>query len=501
MIKRILVANRGEIAIRVIRAAKEMGIETLAIYHEVDKSSHHLNFATLTKQINGSTPKAAYLDINQIIEIAKSTDCDAIHPGYGFLSENADFSEACEKNGIIFIGPKAQSIRAMGSKTQARKIMFEAGVPIVPGTLEPINDQTSGKKIADEIGYPVLLKAASGGGGKGMRIVRNENEFTENFESAQREALNSFKDDSIYIEKLIENAKHIEIQLIADKHNNYVFLGERDCSVQRRHQKLIEECPSTVLDEELRQKMGMVALNAARAVDYTNAGTVEFLFDNNKNFYFLEMNTRLQVEHPVTEMVTGIDLVCEQISVAMGNTLSFKQSDIQLKGHSIECRINAEDPYNDFMPDIGRILYYQEPQGNGIRLDSGVNLNNEVTMYFDPMIAKLIVYAKDRKLAIKKMLMALDEFKIGGLKTNIPFHKAIMNNSEFISGKYNTNFLTSVFDYSELPELNFEEKQMLAALSVYFKENYKPHCNTTENNNNKFGNNWKQSNLHIRRLI
>lgn len=501
MIKRILVANRGEIAIRVIRAAHEMGIETVAIYHEVDKSSHHLSFADLTVEIKGTTPKSAYLDIQQLISIAKAQNCDAVHPGYGFLSENPDFSEACETNGITFIGPRAKSIRAMGNKTQARKIMFEAGVPIVPGTLEPITDSVHGKKIADEIGYPVLLKAAAGGGGKGMRIVRNESEFVENFESAQREALNSFKDSSIYIEKLIENAKHIEIQLIADTHNNYVHLGERDCSIQRRHQKLIEECPSTVLDDELRQKMGQVALNAARAVDYVNAGTVEFLFDNNKNFYFLEMNTRLQVEHPVTEMVTGVDLVREQIMVAMGYPLSFKQSDIKWNGHAIECRINAEDPYNDFMPDIGKILFYSEPQGNGIRLDSGVALNSEITMFFDPMIAKLIVYANTRDLAINKMQRALDEYFIGGVKTNIPFHKSVLNEDEFRNGTYSTNFLSNKFDIEKLPRLSNEEKLILSAVSVYLNENHKPQCNFNTMEHKFNGSNWKQLKLYHRRFF
>lgn len=501
MIKKILVANRGEIAIRVMRAAREMGIETLGIYHEVDKKSYHLNFADTAIQLFGVTPKSAYLDIEQIIQIAKRYNCDAIHPGYGFLSENADFSEECERNGIIFIGPRAHSIKAMGSKTQARKIMFEAGVPIVPGTLEPITDLNHGKRIADEIGYPVLLKAAAGGGGKGMRIVRNPSEFVENFESAQREALNSFRDDSIYIEKLIENAKHIEIQLIADTHYNFVHLGERDCSVQRRHQKLIEECPSTVLDDELRQKMGQVALNAARAVEYINAGTVEFLFDNDKNFYFLEMNTRLQVEHPVTEMVTGIDLVREQISVAMGNPLSFKQSDIKWESHAIECRINAEDPYNDFMPDIGKIIYYREPQGNGVRLDSGVTLGSEISMYFDPMIAKLITYAKTRDLAIDKMQRALDELLIGGLKTNTPFHKSILKNKKFVSGEYNTNLLNTSFNNENLPVLSDDEKEILAAFAVYLKENFKPQCELTNNENGKNGSNWKLNNFYFRRLI
>lgn len=501
MIKRLLVANRGEIAIRVMRAAKEMGIESVAIYHEVDKMSHHLNFANLAILISGPTPKSAYLDIEQIIQIAKRYNCDAIHPGYGFLSENADFSEACEQNEIIFIGPRAHSIKAMGNKTQARKAMFDAGVPIVPGTLEPISDLIHGKKIANEIGYPVLLKAAAGGGGKGMRIVRNEIEFVENFESAQREALNSFKDDSIYIEKLIENAKHIEIQLIADSHFNYVHLGERDCSVQRRHQKLIEECPSTVLDNELRQKMGQVALNAARAVDYINAGTVEFLFDNDRNFYFLEMNTRLQVEHPVTEMVTGIDLVREQISVAMGNPLSFKQSDVKWEGHAIECRINAEDPYNDFMPDIGKILFYREPQGNGVRLDSGVTLGSEISMYFDPMIAKLITYANKREYAIDKMQRALEELIIGGLKTNTPFHLSILNNPRFRSGDYNTNLLNTAFSNDDLPNLSDDERKTLAAFAVYLKENYKPQCDMPVSENGQNGSNWKYKNLFIRRLI
>lgn len=501
MIKRILVANRGEIAIRVMRAAREMGIETVAIYHEVDKSSYHLNFADKTVEIIGTTPKSAYLDINQIIKKAIENKCDAIHPGYGFLSENADFSEACEQNGIIFIGPGPKSIRSMGSKTQARKIMYEAGVPIVPGTLEPISDINRAYKIAEEIGYPVLLKAAAGGGGKGMRIVRSKEEFLESFESAQREALNSFKDGSIYIEKLIENAKHIEIQLIADKHQNYVHLGERDCSVQRRHQKLIEECPSTVLSDELRHKMGQVALNAARAVDYVNAGTVEFLFDSENNFYFLEMNTRLQVEHPVTELVTGIDLVREQISVAMGKPLSFEQKDIEWKGHAIECRINAEDPYNDFMPDIGKIQFYREPHGNGVRLDSGVSFDSEVNMYFDPMIAKLITYGKTREQAIEKMLRALDEYTIGGIRTNIPFHQAVLKNPIFASGKYNTNFLSQNFDINDLPKLSDDEQILLASIASYFKENYKPICSIPTVEASKNGNMWKQLHLGFRRII
>jgi len=447
MLKRILVANRGEIAIRIMRAAKELDIETIAVYHEVDKNSHYIHFADFAMEITGPTPKSAYLDYEQIISKAKQIGADAIHPGYGFLSENAVFAKACTENGIKFIGPSASAIESMGSKTNAREIMSAAGVPIVPGTKEPIKDINAAKQIADEIGYPILLKASAGGGGKGMRAVHSEDEFETNFESAQREASKAFGDDSIYIEKLIINPKHIEIQIIADSYGNCVYLGERDCSIQRRHQKLIEECPSTVLDAVTRDKMGQVAVAAAKAVGYENAGTIEFLFDKDRNFYFLEMNTRLQVEHPVTEIVTRVDLVKEQIMVASGERLSISQDEIPICGHAIECRINAEDVYNDFLPDTGKITFIQEPSGNGVRIDSGIATNSEVTVHFDPMLAKLICFGKNRSEAIEKMTRSLKNFIIHGIKTNIPFHLAVMNHPLFREGTSTQVFwkMTSIF--------------------------------------------------------
>jgi acetyl-CoA carboxylase biotin carboxylase subunit len=500
MFKRILIANRGEIAIRVMRAAKELNIETVAIFHEADKKSYYLQYADYLMQIYGQTPKAAYLDAEQIIQVAKEIHADAIHPGYGFLSENSDFARKCEDNGIKFIGPKADSIDAMGSKTQARQLMHKANVPIVPGTLSPITDIEEAMNFVQSIGYPVLLKAAAGGGGKGMRIVRSESEFVDNFESAQREAINSFKDGSIYIEKLIENAKHIEIQIIGDEFGNYAYLGERDCSVQRRHQKLIEESPSTVLTPEIRSKMGEVAVNAAKAVNYVNAGTIEFLFDNQNNFYFLEMNTRLQVEHPVTELVTNIDLVKEQIMVASGHKLSFSQDSIKINGHAIECRINAEDVFNDFMPDIGTITYMNEPNGIGIRLDSGITQGSEVSMFFDPMLAKLITYGKDRNEAIEKMRRALKNFIMFGIKSNIPFHLAVLDNPKFIDGSYSTNFITNDFSIDEIKKLTESDLEHLAAIIAYYQSEIKHKINIPIKNTSAKSN-WKQTHLLTRKLI
>ncbi|MCX7880324.1 MAG: acetyl-CoA carboxylase biotin carboxylase subunit [Ignavibacteria bacterium] len=467
MFKRILVANRGEIAVRIIRAAHELGIQTVAIYHKVDKSAAYVSYSDYAYEIFSVQPKAAYLDIQQIIDVAKKSGAEAIHPGYGFLSERAPFSQACLDAGIKFIGPKPYSIDAMGSKTRARELMEKAGVPIVPGTKQPIENLDSAFEIARKIGYPILLKASAGGGGKGMRKVFREDDFKENFESAQREALKSFGDGSIYIEKFLENPKHIEIQVIGDEYGNYVHLGERDCSIQRRHQKVIEEAPSTVLDEELRQKMGNVAISAARAVEYFNAGTVEFLFDKNKNFYFLEMNTRLQVEHPVTEFITGFDIVKEQINIASGKPLSFRQEDVVFRGHSIECRINAEDPFNNFLPDTGRIEFLREPTGKGVRLDSGIEQGSEVTIHFDPIIAKLITYGRTRSEAISIMLRALNDFKIIGIKTGIPFLSSVLTHPRFLEGDYDTGFLENDFDFSVLHKKDEEILNELAIISTY----------------------------------
>lgn len=494
MFKRILIANRGEIAIRIMRAAHELGIETVAIYHEVDKNSPYVQFADYSFEIFAEQPKLAYLDIQQIIETAKKSKCEAIHPGYGFLSERAVFSQACQDNGIKFIGPSASSIEAMGSKTQARFIMENAKVPIVPGSKTAIKDVIDGMQFAEEIGYPILLKASAGGGGKGMRKVFSPSQFKDEFESAQREALKSFGDGSIYIEKLLESPKHIEFQIIADEYGNYVHLGERDCSIQRRHQKIIEEAPSTFLDEELRSQMGQVAINAAKAVNYVNAGTIEFLFDTStRNFYFLEMNTRLQVEHPITESITGIDIVKEQIKIAAGNRLSFGQDDIYWRGHSIECRINAEDPFNNFLPDTGKVIYLKEPAGKGVRLDTGIASSSEISIHFDPLLAKLISFGRNRLEAIEIMLRALDEYLIVGVKTNIPFLRAVLSHPVFRSGNYNTGFLENIFDLNYFQNEMGKNNEIVSAIASYLvNSNSISSAKTSVPNGKKETISWKQ---------
>lgn len=473
MFKRILIANRGEIAIRVMRAARELGIETVAIYHEVDRETPFVNYSDYAYQVHSQTPKAAYLDIEQIIDTAKKSGAEAIHPGYGFLSENANFAQAVGDAGMKFIGPKPHAIEVMGNKTMARALMAKAGVPIVPGTQEKITDIQKAKEIASSIGYPVLLKAAAGGGGKGMRKVAAEEEFEESFLAASREALKAFADDSVYIEKLIENPKHIEFQVIADEHGNYVHLGERDCSIQRRHQKVIEEAPSTVLDDDLRKIMGDVAINAAKACGYVNAGTIEFLFDKNRNFYFLEMNTRLQVEHPVTERITRLDLAKEQIRIAAGEKLSFKQEDIKWMGHAIECRIYAEDPYNNFLPDTGVIHYLREPGGKGVRIDSGVETGTEVNIYFDPLLAKLITWGIDRIEAINRMEQALRNYRVKGIHTTIPFEIAVMRHPDFRYGYFDTSFIENFFDFGILEKMKEENEEIIAAIAAFGWKNMK----------------------------
>lgn len=490
MFQKILVANRGEIAIRIIRAARELGIETVSVYHDVDIAQPFVHFADDFFRLHSKTPKEAYLDIEQIIDIAKKSGCQAIHPGYGFLSENAAFSQAVSDAGIKFIGPKPHAIEIMGNKTKARETMAAAGVPIVPGTKEKVTNLARLHQIADEVSYPILLKAASGGGGKGMRKVESDKLLEESFEGAQREALKAFGDDSIYVEKYIENPKHIEIQIIADEHGNYVHLGERDCSIQRRHQKVIEEAPSTVLDDNLRLEMGNVALEAARAVDYVNAGTVEFLFDKSRKFYFLEMNTRLQVEHPVTEMVTGIDLAQEQIRIAAGEKLSFKQEEVHWNGHSIECRIYAEDPFNNFMPVTGRIEYLREPKGNGVRVDSGIHTGSEISIHFDPMLAKLVVWGKDRAEAIKRMEAALKDYRIKGVKTTISFEIAVMQHPGFKDEYFDTGFIDKYFDVDTLQQMKKEYEEIFAAIAAYGIKTKK--AVSLPQNSHKDGSVWKQ---------
>lgn len=499
MFKRILIANRGEIAVRIMRSSREMGIETVAVYHEVDREAQFVNYADYAYKLHGETPKDAYLDIEQIIEVAKLSEAEAVHPGYGFLSERAEFAKAVQDAGIKFIGPYHYSIDMMGNKTRAREIMYAAGVPIVPGTKEKITDVERAKEIAQEIGYPILLKAAAGGGGKGMRKVYDSTDLQPSLEAAMREALKAFGDESVYIEKYIENPKHIEIQVIADEHGNYAHLGERDCSIQRRHQKVIEEAPSTVLTPELREEMGRVAIEAAKACKYVNAGTIEFLLDKNKNYYFLEMNTRLQVEHPVTEIVTGINLVKEQIRIAAGEKLSFKQEDIKINSYAIECRIYAEDSFNGFLPDTGKIKYYRQPAGYGVRVDSGVETGSEVTIHFDPMLAKLITYGKDRIEAINRMEMALRNYKIKGVRTIIPFLLAVMQHPEFRYGYFDTGFIEHSFDFDSLKRMKDEHEEIVAAIAAWGWKMSQEAGRPTETQPQI--SKWKEKNLYVRRLV
>ncbi len=439
--KKVLIANRGEIAVRIIRACRELGIETVAVYSTADAQALHTQLADEAVCIGPAPSKDSYLNMENIISATVISGADAIHPGFGFLSENTRFVEMCEECHITFIGPSSDLIHKMGNKSQARATMMEAGVPVVPGTKEPVYDALAGLEIAKKIGFPVMIKASSGGGGKGMRIAWDEAGFGKSFHTAQMESVNAFGDDTMYIEKYIVHPRHIEFQILADKQGNVVHLGERDCSVQRRHQKVLEESPSCAIGGNLRARMGAVAVAAARAVGYENAGTIEFLLDGNKDFYFMEMNTRIQVEHPVTEMVTGIDLIKEQIRIAAGLPLSFSQEDIKVSGHAIECRINAENPKKNFRPSPGTIQEVHFPGGNGIRVDTAVYPGYTIPPTYDSMIAKLIVHGKDRAEAIAKMRSALGEFVIQGIDTNLDFQFDIVSNPEFCKGNFDTGFI------------------------------------------------------------
>ena len=441
MFQKILIANRGEIAVRIIRACRDMGIRSVAVYSKEDKDSLHVQLADQRICIGEGPAKNSYLNMERIVTAALNMGADAIHPGFGFLSENADFVRLCEKNGLTFIGPKADVIDSMGNKSHARKTMMEAGVPVVPGTKEPVYDAETGIKLAEEIGYPVMIKASSGGGGKGMRVAKSSDEFEFQFNMAQRESANAFGDDTMYIEKFIENPRHVEIQVMGDKFGNVVALGERDCSVQRNHQKLIEESPSPAINDEIRNAMNRDAVLAAKTVNYTNAGTIEFILDPKGTYYFMEMNTRIQVEHGVTEMVTGTDLIIEQIRVAMGEPLSFNQEGIRLTGHAIECRINAEIPEKNFMPSPGVVKHLHLPAGNGVRVDTALYTGYRIPSEYDSMIAKVIVHAPDRNAAIQKMRSALDEMVIMGVETNLDFQYQIMRNPEFCAGNADTGFI------------------------------------------------------------
>ena len=441
MFNKILIANRGEIAVRIIRACKTLGIKTVAIYSQVDENSLHTVLADEKICIGPGNSRESYLDMTKIVSAALISGAEAIHPGFGFLSERSDFVNLCKENNIKFIGPDSKIIDSMGNKSKARNTMMNAGVPVVPGSKEPVFESEDGKKIADEIGYPVIVKASSGGGGKGMRIVEEDADFEKLFNLAQIESVNAFNDNTMYVEKYIKNPKHIEVQILGDSHGNVVHLGERDCSIQRNHQKMIEESPSPAISSEIRQKLGEIAVRAAKAVNYENAGTIEFLMDKDFNFYFIEMNTRIQVEHPVTEMVTGIDLIKEQIKIAYGEKLSFTQDDIEIKGHAIECRINAENPANNFLPCPGKITSLNLPGGNGVRVDTFVYSGYKIPMNYDSMIGKIIVHGCDRKEAIEKMKMALDELVVGGIETNANFQYSLMNNPVYMEGKANTGFI------------------------------------------------------------
>ncbi len=442
MFKKILIANRGEIACRVIRACREMRIGTVAVYSDADSDALHVRMADEAYNIGPAPSADSYLRGDKIIEVAKASGSDAIHPGYGFLSENADFVRQAEAAGIVFIGPPPEAMEAMGGKISARKIAIAAGVPVVPGTTEPLMSYEQAAETAASFGYPIMLKASAGGGGKGMRLVENDAALKFAVEAARSEALASFGDDAVYVEKAIVRPRHIEIQIFSDEHGNHVYLGERECSIQRRHQKVIEEAPSPIDSEELRQKMGECAVLVAKAVDYVGAGTVEFLVsDLDRSFYFLEMNTRLQVEHPVTELVTGIDLVREQISVAAGEPLSFAQDGVKLNGHAIECRIYAEDPDNNFLPSPGTITRLRVPHGPGVRDDGGVYEGSEVSIYYDPMISKFAVWGRDRTEAIERMRRALLEYEVSGIKTTLPFFREVMEDKEFQSGNLDTGFI------------------------------------------------------------
>ncbi len=443
MFHKVLIANRGEIAIRIIRACKELGIKTVAVYSQADIHSLHVKLADESVCIGPAPSALSYLNINAIISAAELTDAEAIHPGYGFLSENAKFAEVCEKCGIVFIGPTAESMRIMGDKISARQAVIKQGVPILPGTKEGVKTVEDAVKVAKEIGFPVIIKATAGGGGRGMKIVHSQAALPNAFATARAEAQSGFGNPEVYIERYCEKPRHVEIQILGDKHGNVIHLGERDCSIQRRHQKLIEEAPSTVVTPEIRKAMGDAAVRAAAAVGYNSAGTVEFLVDKQNNFYFMEMNTRIQVEHPVTEMVTGVDLVREQIRSAAGIPLRFKQEDIQIRGHAIECRINAEDSFK-FTPCPGKITAYHPPGGFGVRVDSFVYDQYTVVPNYDSLIGKLIVHADTREEAIKRMARALDEFRIEGIKTTIFFHKRIMAHKDFIDGDIDTSFLERI---------------------------------------------------------
>ena len=467
-INKLLVANRGEIALRVMRTAREMGIKTVAVYSEADRNALHVRYADEAVCIGPAASSESYLRGDKIIDVCKKLGVDAIHPGYGFLSENAKFSQMVKDAGLLFVGPSAESIEIMGDKLSAKRAAAKYKIPMVPGTPDAVTDRVEAKAIASQIGYPVLIKASAGGGGKGMRIVENEEEFDEQMERAVSEAISAFGDGAVFVEKYVASPRHIEIQVLGDQHGNIIYLFERECSVQRRHQKVVEEAPSSCLTPEIREAMGKCAVDVARSCGYYGAGTVEFIVDDQLNFYFLEMNTRLQVEHPVTEMITGVDLVRQMIYIAEGQELQVKQEDLQINGHAMEIRVYAEDPTNNFLPDVGNLKTYVRPQGNGVRVDDGFEQGMDIPIYYDPMIAKLITHAATRQESIDKMVRAIDEYEISGVQTTLAFCRFVMLHDAFTSGNFDTHFVKHYFTPEVLKkEANQEEIEVAAALVAY----------------------------------
>jgi propionyl-CoA carboxylase alpha chain len=466
MFKKILIANRGEIAVRIMRTCREMGVRAVAVYSQADRLALHVRMADEAYELGPPAAAESYLAQKKIIAAAKRSGAEAIHPGYGFLAETAEFADNVAAAGLVFIGPSGAAMRQMGDKTAARKLMQNAGVPTVPGSQDAVDDPNAAAAIAERVGFPVLIKASAGGGGKGMRLVHRAEEVAALFKTASSEARSAFGDGRVYIEKYVENPRHIEFQIIADHHGNVVHLGERECSIQRRHQKVIEESPSSLLDEKMRRQMGEAAVEAARRCGYSNAGTIEFIVDKNRRFYFLEMNTRLQVEHPVTEMVTGLDLVQLQLEIAAGGKLPFRQEQIERRGHAIECRVYAEDPENNFLPSIGKLKYMQRPGGGGIREDSGVGEGDEISIYYDPMIAKLIAWGANRDETIRRMRRALREYEIAGVRTTIPFCLWVLNHPKFCAGEFDTHFVQNEFHDVQLGALDGKLAMRAAALAA-----------------------------------
>jgi acetyl-CoA carboxylase biotin carboxylase subunit len=498
-IQKILVANRGEIALRIMRTAREMGIQTVAIYSEADRNALHVRYADEAVCVGPAPSSESYLKADTIIEVCRKLNVDAIHPGYGFLSENANFSRIVRDAGLLFIGPSPESIEVMGSKLAAKAAVAHYNIPMVPGTPSAITDRDEAKVISAQIGYPVLIKASAGGGGKGMRVVEREADFDEQMDRAVSEALSAFGDGSVFIEKYVTSPRHVEIQVLGDQHGNIIHLFERECSVQRRHQKVVEEAPSAILTPEIRNAMGQAAVDVARACGYYGAGTVEFIVNDTLDFYFLEMNTRLQVEHPVTELITGVDLVKQMIYIAEGKPLTIRQEDLQIKGHAVEVRVYAEDPANNFLPDVGTLDTYIRPQGNGVRVDDGFEQGMAIPIYYDPMIAKLITYGDSRDEAIQKMIRAIDEYQISGVQTTLPFGRFVMEHEAFRSGQFDTGFVSKYFTPEKLATpANTTESALAAVLAAYLLENTKPKATQSMPNGTATGakkSQWKANRL------